>query len=1274
MTTPRDEATDEVTAVGGNRRAVLISFIVGLAAVVVVGIVARDVDPPPDPASAGYAAETLAALGGDADDVVEQLLITALGDGIPQDEAAALVATLGTTLRGASSTGFGDADVIANAIVRRLDLDGADIGSIDDLMALAIAEIDPSGSISTGAELLRAFEEWAAANPGNVLRIVAGADTGPLVNLTAADFATVVAALEDLTLAADIVDVPLGGVADLETIAVPGVSWVVDRATRSVTFTGRAEVFGGKNDVLFAAVWGDDTVPSLLAGIETRDWSLGDLGVPGSLGSFRFPAIGFALSGDDSVAAGSLPPEAAGFFARSYGTPVDGVTFSPGINLLGSLPFSALPAIATNRLGVSDPGGGLPVSGPIGSSFGLMRGDGSAEGLDLQVPLPGLGAPALPDWLTAADASPWSLALGLRDRQLEFGIAGPVEADIDDRTLRFAAEIALSADSSTAAAVLHGELVEPWAEPFGVAWLTFDNAAMTVDLGNQAASADFVVDLDVAGRSASLGFAVGRSQAQTDLTMTATLESITAGEVVTFIAETLSADAPPEIPALSLRDVALTIETGATPTTSFAATASVEGFDVDVLATAMRPSSGSTKVIFGVGFESWGMADLLPDVAGTPLEALEFPRTALVLSTYQGRLRPASMPRPLTEFLERAVPAESMELQPGLSMLGSLDFAGTALERPMEALGFSGASFPITGTLPGKMLGLSGSSTGGAGLGALSLRVSLPDIRPPGSPEWFVSGRVSLVVSGEPSIGLEGSMTVAIDEDVLTFVVGAQFVRRGAGVTISIFGILEADEPWVAPLGVEWLTLERAALELTITPIGSIGVGFAGTMELGTKDVEAALALEISAATGVPTNLILRGASNAGISTNDLLLLQRSIAGAAGAKPLIDASEYPSLTLRDAEFQFAPKSSDVLGVQAGFIIAGDAYAAVGGGAQQRFAFLDVRIGVDGLRAAGNLRAYELGPLDWNDIDLDLELSPTDQHFIFDGGVELLGIDSRVSVDLSTRSVFFAGRQALRDLTRIVDLFEEIAADPAAGVQKLSDLFELSGAKKPPWVDELLVAVDALTEKGSSVSSELVDTVLEGGEITLPAFPVGGLPTECVLPTPIEASGRCWTTPPIPATQGIPRGGDAKACGFQVTLPVFGEVGLTKELDGRCYFLLPDPCSPFEIVCDPDGTPDGGMAKRCELENPIESDGRCYVIPPLPAVPGLPLGGADQGCPVPTTQENGRCWVVTPSGAAVAIRFPGLCLEYPIPCDVETLIRQDVARIIADKLKVRFGDW
>ncbi|MEM8709131.1 MAG: hypothetical protein AAGE98_21905, partial [Actinomycetota bacterium] len=526
--------------------------------------------------------------------------------------------------------------------------------------------------------------------------------------------------------------------------------------------------------------------------------------------------------------------------------------------------------------------------------------------------------------------------------------------------------------------------------------------------------------------------------------------------------------------------------------------------------------------------------------------------------------------------------------------------------------------------------------------------------------------------------------TVVVDGEELTFVVGAEFRRVPLGLELALFGELETQRPWESPFGVEWLIVNGAALELTVDPVGTVGLGFAGDVVVGSKDIQAAIGVELTG--GVPTNFLLAASSAEGVSTNDLLAVQRRMASAAGVDGSVDASRYPELFIRDMELRFAPQASERLGVDAGFVVAGDVYAPIGGEAPSQVAFLDVRLTERGLFAQGAANAFRVGPLAWSDLFLDLELSLDGAHMILDGEVSLFDLSVETDVDLDGDSIVMKGRAALAELEAIIEAFEAVMDDPGGAIDRVPEIFADAGVPLDPWMEDLFAQLADLARQGQVVSDVAIHAILNGGAIPLSEFPTGGADPRCPISAPIESGGRCYTALALVSDEGVPAGGSAKTCPSLYP----------RESGGRCYTIRPTtekicPVGSIPLVTNSNkcrkgfdtvnkitvsvpGVPSGGRAKTCGVLN--EVGGRCYVISPGEITPAVPEGGADYVCPVSTpTEEGGRCWTVTPSQAERGLGVQGLCKQYAeVSCTVEDLVRANLLGKLVDWLIERFDSW
>ena len=453
-------------------------------------------------------------------------------------------------------------------------------------------------------------------------------------------------------------------------------------------------------------------------------------------------------------------------------------------------------------------------------------------------------------------------------------------------------------------------------------------------------------------------------------------------------------------------------------TASVTGTTSFMNAETDVLVSVIPQPVGKPGMLFAIAPQGWSLTKSIPALANPVLDNLTLSNVALVLTDQDLTIPSAMLPDEAYEFY-RAIYKEddfTLRLTPGVNLIAAIPAEGLPPDHPlnavMDALGIEKGTILLQGTL-GKSMAALGSGGGTAALKDLLLRAELPPMHPPGSPDWFVSGQLALELTGQPSVKLVGEMNVLIQEDELQFFLAAALAKTG----VSFSGGMIAIHPWVAPFGIGWLTMNKVVLQIGISPTGSVQLGFAGDAVIGKKDIDVAVALAISPA-GVPTNFIMKGESEAGVGLSDLVELQQKMAAArdavnaaAGAPPSdvpsIPLDALPSIEFRSLGLQFAPKPAPDLGVERGMKLKGRMWLPLGaGGSLTDFAGVDVGVTEDGLWAKGDLGAFTVGPLVWQDAKLDLTMTRETQHLIINGEAELLSAHSAVDLTLSRTALEF----------------------------------------------------------------------------------------------------------------------------------------------------------------------------------------------------------------------------------------------------------------------------
>jgi hypothetical protein len=424
--------------------------------------------------------------------------------------------------------------------------------------------------------------------------------------------------------------------------------------------------------------------------------------------------------------------------------------------------------------------------------------------------------------------------------------------------------------------------------------------------------------------------------------------------------------------------------------------------------------------------ERWSLTEAIPALSNPVLDGMDFSNVALVATGSDRASMSAELIPEEWAFFREVYQADAfaLTLRPGLNLVAALPAEELGPDHPlttvMDALGIERGVLLIQGTL-GQSLGLIGGGAPSADVVRdLYLRAELPPLRPPGSPEWFRSGQLALELTGDPSVRLVGEMTVLVEGEELVFFLAAAMARTG----VSLSGGLLAEDGWEQPFGIPWLVMNGVVLKIGITAAGSIQLGFGGDMVIGEKDIAVAVAVALNAATGVPTNFIFEGESDAGFGLSDLVMLQSRMRAAREALgegeatgPAIPLDALPPIDFREVGLQFAPRPEPDLGVERGMAIRGRLWLPTSAdGEPTDFAGVDVAVSEDGLWARGDLGAFELGPLVWQDAKLDLTATRDDQHFLVSGEVELLGARQLVDLSLSRE------RFSFRTETRLYEMF------------------------------------------------------------------------------------------------------------------------------------------------------------------------------------------------------------------------------------------------------------
>ncbi len=516
----------------------------------------------------------------------------------------------------------------------------------------------------------------------------------------------------------------------------------------------------------------------------------------------------------------------------------------------------------------------------------------------------------------------------------------------------------------------------------------------------------------------------------------------------------------------------------------FAGKTTLRNSETDLMVSLTKDFYGKRSFTLGIKPISWRLTEAIPALSNPVLDNLDFSNVGFVVTNKEARFESSDLGPDTHEFYSKIYASDeyTLVLKPGINMIAVIPFDNLQPDDPlitlMDHLGMHSKGLMLQGSF-GNVFGLLSGEAGGSSslIKDIYLKAGLPPMQPPGAPKWFVSGELALEVTGAPSVGMLGAITVDINGDILTFFVQGKIARDGAGVAVAIVGGLEAEKPWKAPFGIGFLTLNKTVVKVSVNAYGNIGLGFAGDLVIGEKDIKTAVAVAINAYTGVPTNAIFDGESDEGLELYDIATLQNKMVAAAsgGEPPMLPIDALPNIAIKKMGLKFAPKSDPDLGVEAGMAIKGDLWVGMTpGGEMSNIAGVDCAVGVEGIWMKGHLASFKVGPLTWEDALLDIQMIPGESHFVIVGEVDMLGSMKMVDISLSRDSLKFETE------TKIDGLYTtSFRANGAFNLTNPS--FEVNGELQSDFGDVLATPLSEGLKIFAVAGAKVVDAALEAYE-------------------------------------------------------------------------------------------------------------------------------------------------------------------------------------------------
>lgn len=348
---------------------------------------------------------------------------------------------------------------------------------------------------------------------------------------------------------------------------------------------------------------------------------------------------------------------------------------------------------------------------------------------------------------------------------------------------------------------------------------------------------------------------------------------------------------------------------------------------------------------------------------------------------------------------------------------------------------FRRATIAIEFQLDGSGLSLSLGGELGIRMRDASLTTEAACLDPTAPKHWLV------VVAGEPDRGCY---------DLLDFAIEAE-ISVGAGVSITVSGILESEGGWRSPLGLDFLNFGGVAMQLSIdvkggTPSFLFGFYVSGALVLEPgfeKDIAGSFVVGLRTLPNppfvAPDFRGMRLASRAGIELTDVeriyaIAKQQAIdvttgIGGETGNPVLDALAalpdisiddvgLPNMSLRNLELMIGLGDYEPVCITTGVKLGAELYiGASPGGAitvetpsscpsepiadpveclvadEPCFAAVSLDVSTDGLALTGGMGAFEVGPLEWEDALFELQATADSQLVRLRGGASLEGVAS-----------------------------------------------------------------------------------------------------------------------------------------------------------------------------------------------------------------------------------------------------------------------------------------
>lgn len=518
-------------------------------------------------------------------------------------------------------------------------------------------------------------------------------------------------------------------------------------------------------------------------------------------------------------------------------------------------------------------------------------------------------------------------------------------------------------------------------------------------------------------------------------------------------------------------------ESGGSTEVSVSATTNLN-FDIndatissDVLFKLRAGGAATSQFLFAIKPDNPETGVMVGDLLGENLGDLDFelPRFTLTIANEGWDETAADQDGPTSIYTG----GQDLDVPSGVTLRADVAITGE-LKAALEELGL---------TVEGDLV-LLGTFDPFTAAGDVNLSVSLPKLSSPPFKDATLSLVLGLSASGRVEVGVEGEVIVAVPRtedpdcagdttaegcvDELEFELAATLTAEAGNVRFTLAGGLTSTSPagWFEPLGVQGLTIFELRLEVGVqsTP-PAVTLGMLGRLNVNGTDVTVSFLLGLSAN---PPFIDPQGFTFAASSLDifDLAELHRVTSKNGGASDQqIQDNLPPNLRLEAVFVAFGRVQSTSLCIRPGFFLTAELH--VGGQAPgplpgqgdpdadvepppcepppltppevtdncefdpDESCIAAIRFDVDtgvvtgtpALRATGFFRGTELGPLTFEPLTIELELSAQTQRFFVSGSAKLEDpIDSSnaewasggFTVEFSSERLFLEAHMSLAD--------------------------------------------------------------------------------------------------------------------------------------------------------------------------------------------------------------------------------------------------------------------